>query len=55
MPTLAIFGEQSKLVKMTGLPEPGPNLTVEVVAGSGHFIPEEKPDEVARLIREFLS
>jgi pimeloyl-ACP methyl ester carboxylesterase len=43
------------LVKMTGLPDPGPNLDVEVVAGSGHFIPEEKPEEVARLVRGFLA
>jgi pimeloyl-ACP methyl ester carboxylesterase len=55
VPTLAIYGEQSGLVKMTGLPEPGPNLTVEVVAGSGHFVPEEKPEEVAALVTGFLT
>ncbi|HEX2129834.1 MAG TPA: alpha/beta fold hydrolase [Solirubrobacterales bacterium] len=55
VPTLAIYGSESKLVKMTGLPEPGPELRVEVVAGSGHFVPEEKPDEVARLVQGFLA
>ena len=55
VPALAIFGEESKLVKMTGLPEPEENLRVEVVAGSGHFIPEEKPDEIARLVGGFLA
>lgn len=55
VPTLNIYGADSKLVKMTGLPEPGPNLTVEVVPGSGHFVPEEKPGEVAELVRAFLA
>ncbi len=54
VPTLAIFGDESNLVKMTGLPEPRPNLTVEVVEGCGHFVPEEKPEELAKLVREFL-
>ncbi len=54
VPALAIFGGESALVKMTGLPDPDPNLTVEVVAGSGHFVPEERPDEVARLVTAFL-
>jgi pimeloyl-ACP methyl ester carboxylesterase len=54
VPALAIFGDESKLMKMTGLPEPNPNLTVEVVEGCGHFVPEEKPEELAKLVRGFL-
>jgi pimeloyl-ACP methyl ester carboxylesterase len=31
------------------------DIRIEVVEGSGHFIPEERPDEVTRLLLEFLA
>jgi pimeloyl-ACP methyl ester carboxylesterase len=55
VPALNVFGSESKLLQMTGLPEPRANLTVETIAGSGHFVPEEKPKELAALVRAFLS
>ena len=30
------------------------DLRVEIVEGSGHFVPEEAPATVVRLLREFL-
>ncbi|MCK8495984.1 alpha/beta hydrolase [Spirosoma sp. RP8] len=30
------------------------NLTLQKVAGSGHFVQEEKPVETARFISDFL-
>ncbi|HEX5940425.1 MAG TPA: alpha/beta hydrolase, partial [Dehalococcoidia bacterium] len=32
-----------------------PHATVETVAGAGHFIPQEQPSTVARLIEEFAA
>ena len=28
---------------------------LEEIAGAGHLMPQEKPDEVARLIRDFVA
>jgi len=54
LPALSIFGEESKVLAMTGLPDPDPNLRVEVLPATGHFVPEERPEEVAELVRGFL-
>jgi pimeloyl-ACP methyl ester carboxylesterase len=32
-----------------------PNARTVVVPGTTHFLPQERPDEVARLMEEFLS
>jgi pimeloyl-ACP methyl ester carboxylesterase len=58
-PTLVIWGGEDAILGRTlleGLERfaAGP-LRVEVVAGAGHFAPEEAPDEVNRLLGEFLS
>jgi pimeloyl-ACP methyl ester carboxylesterase len=57
VPTLVIWGENDAalLPSLTrGLSEWVPNLRVEIVAGAGHWVPYERPDEVNRLIREFV-
>lgn len=54
VPGLSIMGEVSPIVRLLGEPDPTPNLRHVLVARAGHYVPEEKPDEVARLVREFL-
>jgi pimeloyl-ACP methyl ester carboxylesterase len=54
VPGLAIMGAESAITRMIWDPRPQPNLEVEVVEGAGHFVPEERPDEVAALVRAFL-
>jgi pimeloyl-ACP methyl ester carboxylesterase len=36
------------------LPEKGTNVRVEKVDDSGHFLPEEQPTTVARLLTDFF-
>ena len=58
VPTLVIWGERDPalLVALTrGLEQWIPDLRLEVLAGAGHWVPYERPDEVNRLIREFVS
>jgi epoxide hydrolase 4 len=57
VPTLVIWGENdvALLPSLTrGLSEWVPRLSVEIVPGAGHWVPYERPDEVNRLIREFM-
>jgi epoxide hydrolase 4 len=57
VPTLVIWGENDAalLPSLTrGLSEWVPRLRVELVPGAGHWVPYEAPDEVNRLIREFV-
>ena len=54
VPALLAMGGRSVLQRVLD-PQPGPNLRVEVVAGAGHFLPEEAPDEVLRLAEPFLA
>ena len=55
-PTLVIWGEQSVLpiTLLDGLDDYVADLSVITVPGAGHWLPEERPDEVNRLIRQFL-
>jgi pimeloyl-ACP methyl ester carboxylesterase len=55
MPVLAIGGAQwlGPLMEKMVAPVAG-DLRVEVVANSGHFVPEEAPEALARLLREFI-
>ena len=58
VPTLVIWGERDPalLVGLTrGLEEWIPDMRLEVLPGAGHWVPYERPDEVNRLIREFVS
>ncbi len=55
MPVLAIGGAQWLGPMMEKMVAPvAANLRVEIVAGSGHFVPEEAPEDVARLLQDFL-
>jgi pimeloyl-ACP methyl ester carboxylesterase len=56
--TMVIWGEKDHVLLPTltrGLGEWVPRLRVEIVKGAGHWVPYEQPDEVNRLIREFLA
>jgi pimeloyl-ACP methyl ester carboxylesterase len=37
--------------RLEGLAEHAPDMTTHVISGAGHWTPEERPDEVAELIR----
>ena len=57
VPTLVIWGERDPalLVGLTrGLEEWIPDMRLEILPGAGHWVPYERPDEVNRLIREFV-
>jgi len=57
VPTLVIWGENDRALLPTltrGLIEWVPRLRVEILKGAGHWVPYERPDEVNRLIREFV-
>ena len=57
VPTLVIWGENDAalLSSLTrGLSEWVPDLRVEIVPDAGHWVPFERPEEVNRLIREFV-
>jgi pimeloyl-ACP methyl ester carboxylesterase len=57
VPTLVIWGESSLLPLscLDGLEVHVPELSVATLPGAGHWLPEERPDEVNRQIRRFLS
>ena len=57
VPAMVIWGEKDAVLLPTltrGLGEWVPRLRVEIVKGAGHWVPYERPDEVNRLIREFV-
>jgi pimeloyl-ACP methyl ester carboxylesterase len=54
VPTLLVMVGESLLRRVLD-PQPGPNLEVTAIAGAGHFLPEEAPDEVLRLAEPFLA
>ncbi len=58
MPTLALWGAESHLMARglaDDLTAALPNAKTVLVNGATHFLPQERPDEVARLIEQFLS
>jgi pimeloyl-ACP methyl ester carboxylesterase len=56
MPVLVIGGAQWLGPLMQRMVEPvTANLRIEVIPGTGHFVPEEAPDTIVRLLQEFLT
>jgi epoxide hydrolase 4 len=57
VPTLVMCAEASLLPLnlIDGLDTYVPDLSVVTVPGAGHWLPEERPDEVNASIRRFLS
>jgi pimeloyl-ACP methyl ester carboxylesterase len=56
IPVLAVGGEKSIGAQMvTYLQRLAPGATGLVLAGCGHLVPEERPDELVRAITEFWS
>ena len=53
VPTLLAMGSLSPLRRILD-PQPSHNLTVETIAGAGHFLPEEAPGDVLRLAEDWL-
>jgi len=51
--TLLVLGGNSPMHRVLR-PEPTPRMTIEVIEGAGHFLPEEAPDSVLRHINRFL-
>jgi pimeloyl-ACP methyl ester carboxylesterase len=55
MPVLAVGGAQWLGPVMEAMVAPvAPDLRVEIVAGSGHFVPEEAPHDLCRIVHKFL-
>ena len=58
MPTLALWGANSHLLARgfsDQVDEAIPNIQTVLVDDSGHLLPQERPDDVARLMGDFLS
>lgn len=55
VPGLSIMGGDSAITKLLGVPRPEANLRVELIPGAGHFLVDETPDEVLRLLAPFLA
>ncbi|WP_420131806.1 alpha/beta fold hydrolase [Rhodopseudomonas sp.] len=55
-PTLLMFAGESFLrdAAAAGITSHFPNARAETVEGAGHWLQHDKPDEVLRLVREFL-
>lgn len=57
VPTLVIWGEEDRFLLpglTEGIEEWVPDVRVEILAGCGHWTPQEAAGEVNRLIREFV-
>jgi 3-oxoadipate enol-lactonase len=57
IPTLVLVGEADALTppdQARAMAQAIPGARLEVIAGAGHFSPIERPEQVAKLIREFV-
>jgi pimeloyl-ACP methyl ester carboxylesterase len=57
-PTLAVFGAQDMVISPHYAQDFADGITharTEIVAGAGHMLPYEKPDDVVALIEDFLA
>jgi pimeloyl-ACP methyl ester carboxylesterase len=58
VPTLVIWGEEDHMLLpdlTRGIEQWVPDVRVELVPGAGHWTPQERPERVNSLIREFLA
>jgi pimeloyl-ACP methyl ester carboxylesterase len=55
VPGLVVMGAESPIAKLLGVPPARENLQVEVLAGVGHYVVDEAPDELLGLLRPFLA
>jgi pimeloyl-ACP methyl ester carboxylesterase len=58
MPALVLWGAESHLIARgitDQLDEALPNAETILVDDATHFLPQERPDEIARLMEQFLS
>ena len=58
VPTLVIWGDRDTALltgNLNGLEAVVPALTVKHIPDATHWVVREKPDEVNRLIRQFLA
>jgi pimeloyl-ACP methyl ester carboxylesterase len=53
VPTLLAMGQRSAIRTLLD-PQPSRNLKLTTIAGAGHFLPEEAPEEVLELARRWL-
>ncbi|KAJ3341602.1 Epoxide hydrolase 4 [Gonapodya sp. JEL0774] len=57
--TLVVWGENDVALDMQtclyGIEDYVPNVTVEILKGVGHFVPDEEPAKLAELVEKFLS
>ena len=57
-PTLVIWGELDRALPIAlahGILKEIPQARLETIPDAGHFVPEERPERVAHLLKEFLS
>ena len=58
MPTLVIWGALDKALPIAlaeGIVKEIPHARLETIPDAGHFVPEERPERVAQLLKEFLA
>jgi epoxide hydrolase 4 len=58
VPTLVIWGTDDRFLLpglTDGIEEWVPDVRVEMLPGAGHWVPQERADDVTRLIREFAA
>jgi pimeloyl-ACP methyl ester carboxylesterase len=58
MPTLVIWGALDRALPIAlaeGIVKEIPHARLETIPDAGHFVPEERPERVAQLLKEFLA
>ena len=57
VPTMIVWGDRDGVIPVThtyAAHELMPDSRLEIIDGAGHFMPIERPDMVAALLRDFL-
>ncbi|MFT4568971.1 MAG: pimeloyl-ACP methyl ester carboxylesterase, partial [Saprospiraceae bacterium] len=60
VPVLIIYGEEDKILPqvaktMNRVKEDLPQSEIHILSNCGHFLQEEEPEEIGRIINEFMS